>query len=59
MKSILSSYGGVNNALKTNSKLVKGASKDYNFMTSVLDTLNYAGEIIALSLWNAGIPLEP
>ena len=50
LKSILSSYGGVNKALKTNSGLVKGATKDYNFMTSVLDMLNYAGEIIAPSL---------
>ena len=37
LKSRLSSYGGVNKALKTNSSLVKGATKDYNFMTSVLD----------------------
>ena len=50
LKSILSSYGGINEALKTNSKLVKGAPKDYNGMMNVLDQLNYLGEIIALSL---------
>ena len=49
MKSILSSYGGVNKALKTNSSLVKGATKDYNFMTSVLDMLNHAGNKYAVT----------
>ena len=43
LKSILASYGGVNEALKTNSKLVKGAPKDYNNMMNVLDQLNYLG----------------
>ena len=49
LKSILSSYGGVNKALKTNSSLVKGATKDYNFMTSVLDMLNFAGNNYAVT----------
>lgn len=49
LKSILASYGGVNKALKTNSGLVKGATKDYNFMTSVLDMLNHAGNNYAVT----------
>ena len=40
LKSILSAYGGVNQALQKNSSLVKGASKDYNMMTNYMDMAN-------------------
>ena len=49
LKGILSAYGGINNALKTNSKLVKGAPKDYNGMMNVLDQLNYLGNNYAVT----------
>ena len=58
LKAILSSYGGINNAMKENRQLVKGAPAGYNLMADCLDQLNYLGENIALSLWNAGISLE-
>ncbi len=41
--SIMSSYGGMTNALKPVREEVQGMSKDYNNLTKFLDLANYAG----------------
>ena len=49
LKSILSSYGGINEALKVNSNLVKGAPSNYTKMMDTLDQLNYLGNNFAVT----------
>lgn len=45
--SIMSAYGGMENALKPVREQVKGMGQDYNTLTKFMDLANYAGEIIA------------
>lgn len=54
LKGILSAYGGINEALKTNQGLVKGATPGYNEMINLMDQLNFAGQYGSFSLncWN-------
>lgn len=49
LKGILSAYGGINNALKSNQNIVKGATSDYNQMINIMDMLNYAGNNFAVT----------
>ena len=49
LKSILSSYGGVNEALKVNQNIVKGAPSNYTKMMDTLDQLNYLGNNFAVT----------
>ena len=49
LKAILSSYGGINNAMKENRQLVKGAPAGYNLMADCLDQLNYLGNNYAVT----------
>ena len=43
LKGILSAFGGIDRALKSNQSSVKGANAQYNEMTNLMDQLNYAG----------------
>ena len=47
LASIMSVYGGVDNALKPVREQIVGAGKDYNTLTKFMDLANYAGEFIA------------
>ena len=49
LKSILSSYGGINEALKVNQNIVKGAPSNYTKMMDTLDQLNYLGNNFAVT----------
>lgn len=49
LKSILSSYGGINEALKVNQNIVKGAPSNYTRMMDTLDQLNYLGNNFAVT----------
>ena len=55
LKAILSSYGGINNAMKENRQLVKGAPAGYNLMLDTLNQLNYLGHMgsFLLNCWKA------
>lgn len=52
--SIMSSYGGMTNALKPVREEVQGMSKDYNNLTKFLDLANYAGNNFAISTGDVG-----
>lgn len=47
LSSILSAYGGVEKSLEPLREQIKGAGKDYNTLTKIMDLANHAGEIIA------------
>lgn len=47
LASIMSVYGGVDNALKPVREQIIGAGKDYNTLTKFMDLANYAGEFVA------------
>lgn len=47
LASVMSAYGGVENALKPVREQVKGMGKDYNTLTKFMDLANYAGEFVA------------
>lgn len=50
--SIMSAYGGMENALKPIRENIKGMSEDYSTLAKFTDLANYAGEFIALILSN-------
>lgn len=52
--SIMSSYGGMTNALKPVREEVQGMSKDYNNLTKFLDLANHAGNNFAISTGDVG-----
>ena len=49
MKSIMSSYGGVEKAVKAGTSAVKGANKEYSLMTEIMDGANWAGNNYAVT----------
>lgn len=49
LRSILSSYGGVENALKGTRTQIQGATQDYSMMNRVLDASNFLGNNYATS----------
>ena len=49
MKAILSAYGGIDKAMKTNAKGVKTLKGEYTEMTATLDAMNYAGNNYAVT----------
>ena len=49
MKSIMSSYGGVEKAVKAGTSAVKSAGKEYSLMTEIMDGANYAGNNYAVT----------
>lgn len=52
--SIMSSYGGMTNALKPVREEVQGMSKDYNNLTKFLDLANHAGNNFSISTGDVG-----
>lgn len=65
LRSILSSYGGVEQSLKGTRTQIQGATKDYNMMSRALDSYNYvsnnyavSAENIAQGMQNAGSSLK-
>lgn len=55
LKTAMSVWGGINNALKPVHEQIKGMSKDYNIMTKYLDLANYAGKRFACPITNGWI----
>ena len=65
LRSILSSYGGVENSLKGVRTEIQGASSDYSMLNQVMDASNYIGnayststQSIAEGMQNAGASLK-
>ena len=65
LRSILSSYGGVENSLKGVRTEIQGASTDYSMLNQVMDAANYIGnsyststQSVAEGLQNAGASLK-
>lgn len=65
LRSILSSYGGVENSLKGVRTEIQGASSDYSMLNQVMDAANYVGnnyststQSVAEGLQNAGSSLK-
>lgn len=56
--SIMSAYGGMENALKPVQKRVQGMGKDYNNLTKFMDLANYAGNNFAISTGDVGEALQ-
>ncbi|MGL5718484.1 MAG: phage tail tape measure protein [Paraclostridium sp.] len=52
--SIMSAFGGMENALKPVRNQVQGMGKDYNNLTNFLDMANYAGNNFAISTGDVG-----
>lgn len=65
LRSILSSYGGVENSLKGVRTEIQGASSDYSMLNQVMDAANYIGnnyststQSVAEGMQNAGASLK-
>ncbi len=58
LASIMSAYGGVENALKPVREQVQGMGKDYNTLTKFMDLANYAGNNFAVSTADVGEALR-
>ena len=58
LASIMSVYGGVDNALKPVREQIVGAGKDYNTLTKFMDLANYAGNNFAISTTDVGEALQ-
>ena len=58
LKSILSAFGGVENAVKPMRNQIKGAGKDYSTMTQYMDLANYAGNNFAVTSGDIGDALK-
>ena len=58
LASIMSVYGGVDNALKPVREQIVGAGKDYNTLTKFMDLANYAGNNFAISTADVGEALQ-
>lgn len=65
LRSILSSYGGVENSLKGVRTEIQGASSDYSMLNQVMDEANYIGnnyststQSVAEGMQNAGASLK-
>ena len=58
LASIMSVYGGVENALKPVREQIVGAGKDYNTLTKFMDLANYAGNNFAISTADVGEALQ-
>ena len=54
LTSILSAYGGVEEAVKPMREQIQGATKDYNLMTQYMDLANYAGNNFAVTSGDIG-----
>lgn len=52
--SIMSAYGGMNNALKPIRENINGMSEDYNQLTKFMDLANFAGNNFAISTGDVG-----
>lgn len=52
--SIMSSYGGMSNALRPVREDIQGMGQDYNNLTKFLDMANYAGNNFAISTGDVG-----
>ncbi|MGL5329872.1 MAG: phage tail tape measure protein, partial [Peptostreptococcaceae bacterium] len=56
--SVMSAFGGMNNALKPVREQVQGMGQDYNNLTNFLDLANYAGNNFAISTGDVGEALK-